>query len=363
MRKTVPAIAIVAFVFAVGAVLAMKPVRHPEPPPSPPPAARSESTVGAVGLVEANTENINVSCAVSGMVTQLYVKAGDHVQKAQKLFSLDDRDLEAELTVKRTALNNARAQLAKLIAEPRPEELPPLEAKVTEAQALAADAEVQVELIEGVTDSRAVRKEDVLRRRRNYEAAKARLAQAEKDLALAKAGAWGPDLEIARTQVAQAEAAVQQDEVNIERLTTRALVEGTILQNKVRLGQYAQCGPLNEPLMILGSVTPFHVRVDVDEHDAWRVREGAPAEGSPRGNGSLSIPLEFVRFEPYVIPKKSLTGDSTERVDTRVLEIIYRVNQRDAPLYVGQQMDVYIETPIAAGALHSPADAGAGREK
>ncbi len=363
MKKSVPLIAALAFVFAVGAVLAMKPVRHPEPPPSPPPSAKFESSVGAVGLVEANTENIDVSCAVSGMVTQLYVKAGDPVQQGQKLFSLDDRDLQADLAVKRTALDNARAQLAKLKAEPRPEELPPLEAKVTEAQALAADAEVQVQLIESVTDSRAVRKEDVLRRRQNYEAAKARLAQAEKDLALTKAGAWGPDLEIARTQVVQAEATVHQNEVNIERLTTRAPIEGNILQNKVRLGQYAQCGPLNEPLMILGSVTPFHVRVDVDEHDAWRVRGGAAAVGSPRGNGSLKIPLEFVRFEPYVIPKKSLTGDSTERVDTRVLEVIYRVKDQNAPLYVGQQMDVYIETPVASSTSrqHSGSTAGGGQ--
>lgn len=361
MKKTVPLLAAVAFIFAVSAVVAMKPARHPEPPPSPPPAANFRSSVGAVGLVEANTENINVSCAVSGMVTRLYVKAGDHVQHGQKLFSLDDRDLQADLAVKRTALNNARAQLAKLIAEPRPEELPPLEAKVTEAQALVADAQVQVALIESVTDNRAVRKEDVLRRRQNYEAAKARLAQAERDLALAKAGAWAPDLEIARAQVAQAEAALHQDEVSIERLTTRALVEGNLLQNKVRLGQYAQCGPLNEPLMILGSVTPFHVRVDVDEHDAWRIQEGARAEGSPRGNGALRIAMQFVRFEPYVIPKKSLTGDSTERVDTRVLQIIYRVKDESAPLYVGQQMDVYIETPIAAVALHRQADSASGR--
>ena len=361
MKKSVPFIAALAFVFAVSAVLAMRPVRHPEPPPSPPPAAKFESSVGAVGLVEANTENIEVSCAVSGMVTQLYVKAGNRVQQGQQLFSLDDRDLRADLAVKRTALENARALLAKLKAEPRPEELPPLEAKVTEAQALVADAEVQVQLIESVTDTRAVKKEDVLRRRQNYEAAKARLAQAEKDLALARAGAWGPDLEIARTQVAQAEAAVRQDQVNIERLTTRAPIDGTILQNKVRLGQYAQCGPLSEPLMILGSVTPYHVRVDVDEHDAWRVRERAAAVGSPRGNGSLKIALEFVRFEPYVIPKKSLTGDSTERVDTRVLQIIYRVKEQDAPLYVGQQMDVYIEAPPAANTVDQHSGPASGR--
>src|SRR5215469_12061757 len=241
MKKPVPLMAAVAFVFAVGAVVAMKPVRREEPPPFTPPTAKFESSIGTVGLVEANTENIDLSCAVSGMVTELHVKAGDRVQPGQKLFSLDDRDLQADLAVKRAALGSARAQLAKLKAEPRPEELPPLEAKVTEARALVADAEVQVHLIESVTDSRAVRKEDVLRRRQNLEAAKARLAQAEKDLALAKAGAWGPDLEIARAQVAQAEAVVHQDEVSIERLTTRALVEGTILQNKVRLGQYAQC--------------------------------------------------------------------------------------------------------------------------
>jgi multidrug efflux pump subunit AcrA (membrane-fusion protein) len=363
MKKTltVPLIAVLVFIVAVGAVLGMKPARRTEPPPSPPPASKFASSVGAVGLIEANTENIDVSCAVSGMVTQLFVKAGDRVQHGQKLFSLDDRDLEADLIVKRAMLNGARTQLAKLRAEPRPEELPPLEAKVTEAQALVADAEVQVQLIESVTDSRAVRKEDVLRRRQNYEAAKARLAQAEKDLALTKAGAWKPDLEIAETQVAQAEAAVHQDEVSIERLTTRAPIEGTILQNKVRLGQYAQCGPLNEPLMILGSVTPFHVRVDVDEHDAGRVRNGGAAVGSPRGNGSLEIPLEFVRFEPYVIPKKSLTGDSTERVDTRVLQVIYRVKDQNAALNVGQQMDVYIQTPSAAIPTRPQSDPAKGR--
>lgn len=363
MKKTMPTFAVITFLFAVLTVIAMKPVRHAEPPLSPPPSTNSLSAVGAVGLVEANTENIDLSCAVSGMVTDLFVKAGDQVQPGQKLFSLDDRDLQADLAVKRVALDHARAQLARLKAEPRAEELPPLEAKVTEATALVADAEVQVHLIESVSDARAVKKEDVLRRRQNYEAAKARLAQAEKDLALMKAGAWAPDLEIARTEVAQAEAAVHQDEVSIERLTTRSPIAGAILQSKVRLGQYAQCGPLSEPLMILGSVSPLHVRVDVDEHDAWRVHSGAPAVASPRGNGSAKIPLEFVRFEPYVIPKKSLTGDSTERVDTRVLQVVYRVKNQDAPLYVGQQMDVYIEAPAAASTLrqHSASAGGGGQ--
>jgi multidrug resistance efflux pump len=237
--------------------------------------------------------------------------------------------------------------LAKLEQEPRAEDLPPTEERVREAQANLADAEVQVRLIESVTDKRAVRDEDVQRRRLAYKAAQARLAEAEAQLGLLKAGAWAPDIAVAKSEVAQAEAQVKMAETNIDRLTMRAPIAGVILQNKVRLGQFAQCGPLSEPLMILGSVTPLHVRVDVDEHDAWRVRGGALAAASPRGNGSIRIPLEFVRFEPYVIPKKSLTGDSTERVDTRVLQVIYRVKGQNASLYVGQQMDVYIKTPDA----------------
>ncbi len=97
------------------------------------------------------------------------------------------------------------------------------------------------------------------------------------------------------------------------------------------------------PLIVLGGVTPLHVRVDVDENDAWRVRADAQATGYLRGNKEINSPLKFVRFEPLVIPKVSLTGDSTERVDTRVLQAIYSFARAGLPVFVGQQMDVYID--------------------
>jgi HlyD family secretion protein len=353
MKRITPLIAVLALIFAVAAVVAMKPVRHAEPPPFVPPTAKFESAVGAVGLVEANTENINLSCAVSGLVTSVYAKAGEHVQPGQKLFSLDDRDLTADLAVKRAALAAAKARLAKLEEEPRAEDIPPAEARVREAQANLGNARVQLELIERVHDRRAVREEDVQTRKYAYKAAQAQLADAQSQLALLKAGAWAPDIAVAKSDVAQVGAQLKAVETNVERLTTRSPIAGVVLQKKVRVGQYAQCGPLSEPLMILGSVNPLDVRVDVDEEDAWRVRAGAPAVGSPRGDGAQKIPLEFVRFEPYVIPKQSLTGDSTERVDTRVLQVIYRVKDQTAPLHVGQQMDVYIQGAVEPRARHN----------
>jgi multidrug resistance efflux pump len=306
-------------------------------------------------LVEPESENVDISCPVSGLVTAVYANAGGQVRAGQKLFSLDDRDLQAELRVKQSALEQAKAKLKKLEEQPRAEDIPPAEAKVREAQANVADAEVQMKLIESVSDRRAVREEDVQRRRIAYQAAQARLNEAQSQLALLKAGAWAPDVAVAKSEVAQGEAQVRQVTTDIERLTTTAPMDGIILQKKVRVGQFAQCGPSSEPLMIMGGGTHLNIRADIDESDAWRVLPNTAAVAYVRGDTKQKIPLEFVRFEPYVVPKKSLTGDSTERVDTRVLQVIYRINASNSGVYVGQQMDVYIESPIAT----KPAPVGA----
>ena len=90
----------------------------------------------------------------------------------------------------------------------------------------------------------------------------------------------------------------------------RAPLAAEVLQVKVRIGEFAPAAATSSPLILLGRSKPLHVRVDVDEHEAWRVREGAPAMGHVRGNAVLKAPLQFVRFEPFVVPKRSLTGDS-----------------------------------------------------
>jgi multidrug resistance efflux pump len=242
------------------------------------------------------------------MVTEVYVKAGDQIMKGQRLFSVDDRDTRAALA----------------------------------AKAAADDASVQVRLIESVTDRRAVREEDIERRRAALAQANARVVEAEKSLSLLKAGAWGPDLQVARISVKQAQAAVEQSQIDLERLTSLAPINGVILQNHVRVGQYASCAGTSEPLMIIGSSGALNLRVDISENDAWRVKEGASGTAYVRGNAALHYPVTFVRTEPYVLPKRSLTGDATERVDTRVLQVIYRFDDVTAHLFVGQQMDLYV---------------------
>jgi HlyD family secretion protein len=337
-----PIIAALILTFSIFAIVKSQPAHATVAPPSPPPTPAKQDSVGAVGLVEASTENIAVSLPVQGMVTQVYVKAGDRVAKGARLFSIDDRDLQAEFALRRSSLAMSQAKLDKVLRSPRPEEIPPAEAKVKEAEEQYQDAEVQLKLIESVRDKRAIRDEDLLRRRIAVKAAAARVDQAKADLALLKAGAWQPDIEIARAEVNEAQRQVERVQADLDRTIVTAPITGEILQCKVRVGEYAQAGQLAQPLILMGATNQLNVRADVDEQDAWRVKKGAAAVASVRGDSSHRYSLHFVRFEPYVIPKKNLTGDSTERVDTRVLQVIFALD-KGAPVYAGQQMDVFID--------------------
>ena len=122
----------------------------------------------------------------------------------------------------------------------------------------------------------------------------------------------------------------------------RALVDGEVLQVNVRPGEFVGAPP-SQALIVLGNVTQLHVRVDIDEYDIPRFVPEAPARATLKGQPDEFFPLKFVRIEPYVVPKKSLTGDNTERVDTRVLQVIYAIDTGGKRLFVGQQLDVFID--------------------
>jgi multidrug resistance efflux pump len=145
--------------------------------------------------------------------------------------------------------------------------------------------------------------------------------------------------------VGLAEAQLKQVETDLGRLTVRALVEGQVLQVNVRPGEPVATQP-GQALIVLGNVKLLHVRIDVDENDIPRLPKNltaAQARAMLRGDPSQQFSLRYVRVEPYVIPKKSLTGDTTERVDTKVLQLIYALVPGQRRVYVGQQLDVYIE--------------------
>lgn len=344
-----PLLAVCGMAFGLWTVKAgAKPV-----PAAPPAAAPADppfgKTIAGAGIVEARTQNIAIGTPVAGIAVEVPAEIGRAMKKGDVLFRIDDRDRRGELLVRRATLAAAEAEVARLSSLPRAEDLPPLEARVAAAETDLADVKRQLEIAESLPDMRAVAVQEWDKRKFAVKAAEARLATARSELAKSKAGAWAPELEIARANVASAKARVEAQEIELERLVVRAPIDGTVLQVNLRVGEFAPSGTTPQPLVLLGDVAVLHVRVDVDENDAWRFRPGAKGVAYVRGNSELATPIEFVRVDPYVVPKRSLTGESTERVDTRVLQVIYRFDPEKLRVYAGQQMDVFLEsTPEAA---------------
>src|SRR4051812_45530741 len=137
----IPLVAAGALTFAVTHVVRSQQAPPPKVPLVEPPRSPFGNTVAAAGLVEARTENIAVGSLVPGVVVEVSAKVGQRVKAGEDLFRLDDRQMRAELKLREANLAGAKAQLAKLLAMPRPEEVPPSEAKVREAQANVADME------------------------------------------------------------------------------------------------------------------------------------------------------------------------------------------------------------------------------
>jgi len=184
------------------------------------------------------------------------------------------------------------------------------QAQYAKAEAQFKDAQDKFNIVASIADKRAVSKDE-----RN---------QIENNLEMARAN-------------------LQEAEANLELHNVRSPVDGVVLSSSVRVGEYAPSGNVSEPLVRVGNLNPMYVRVDIDENDAWRFNPNSKAIAYVRSNNDIKAELQFVRVEPYVRPKKSLTGESSERVDTRVLQVIYEFNPSGMPIYTGQQMDVYIE--------------------
>jgi HlyD family secretion protein len=357
-RYLLPAAAAAALGFAV---LQMAKAQQ-KPPPAAPPVepARSpfKGQLAGAGLVEPETENIAVGTHLPGVVERVLVRVGDTVRSGDPLFRLDDRHLKAELDIREANLANARAALDKLGRMPRPEEVPPSEAKVAEAEANLRDVQKVWDRTKRLAGSSAISDEEFVRKEQAVYVAAAQLKKAKADFDLLKAGAWQPDTDIAAATVKQMVAQANQTRTELDRLTVRAprmrwadrpagsaaddATEFHVLQVNVRPGEFVGT-TAGQALIVLGHVGHLHVRVDIDENDIPRFRPNLPGAAKPRGSVGVEFPLAFVRVEPYVIPKKSLTGANTERVDTRVLQVIYAVETAGKPLYVGQQMDVFLD--------------------
>ncbi len=314
-RQILPVIALIGIVVAAFLIFNGLPDRSTAEPQQQPPKATGAladaARVAGSGLVEPASEIIDIGSAVSGLITDLRVVPGDRVEKGQPLFTVDDRSVRAQLSEANAAIGEARAAIA-------------------EAQTARTTAQQQLALYRGLSDPAAVSRAEVIRAEGEADAAASRLSVAR-----------------ARLNAAQARAGSARTELG--RLTVRAPISGEILAVNIRPGEFvATQGGSTQPFIQMGETNPLHVRIDIDENEAPRVELGAMAIVSPRGAAQNQVKATFVRAEPQVVPKRQLTNSAAERVDVRVLQLIYALPQTDL-FRVGQQVDAFIPARKATG--------------
>ena len=277
-----------------------------EKPPATAPAAAQ--LIAGAGVVEPSSELVAIAPAVPGVIESVAVTVGQKVSQGDVLFTLDSRAPKAELAQREAALLAAQRRLG-------------------EAQVQLDESAASLKLYEAIGDARAMTQEELIRRRFAVQAAQARLGSE-------------------RAAVAQAEAALRAAKTQIELLTVRAPLDATVLRLTARAGQFAPAAQLQEPLLTLGRVDLLHVRVDIDEADLSRLSTGSEALVSPRGDSGNRVNASFVRLEPLVGPKRSLTNSINERVDTRVLQVIYALPLQAQGFYPGQQVDAFVSAGV-----------------
>lgn len=304
-NKILIGIAIFGILLGVGSAFFMKLRIKSEPPAFKPASNPYRSGIYANGIIESaqkNGANVNIYPEVSGTVLKILAHEGQQVKAGEPLLMLDD-------AVQRSTTGSAKASIA--VAE----------ASVANVQAQYAKLKASWNL-----DPRSVSKDA--------------LDTAANAVRSAKA-----NLELARKQYDAANAL-------LGKYTLTARSDGTVLAINTSVGSYISSqGGYNSytggyvPIIVMGnSDNSLQVRCYVDEILIQRLPkpELMSASMSIRGT-TIKIPLTFVRFQPNVTPKIELSSQRTERVDVRVLPLIFSfAKPQNVTLYPGQLVDIYI---------------------
>ena len=330
--------------------------RKPQPPVFKPVSNPYESAIYANGMVESDQpsgENINIFPEVSGPITKVLVHEGQQVKAGTPLFAIDDSVQRATTAQLKLQSEAALSLLNELKAEPRPETLTIAAAQVELAKTslkLARD-QYDKDRTSYEVDSKSVSQDVLDTAGDTVNQTTAALEVALKQFDLTKAGAWSYDVTNQAKQYEALDQSYQAANALLTKYAVVAPVDGVVLAVNATLGGYVSSQgnydsytELFDPLVIMGGPQDYmDVRCFVDEILVSRLPTAWHIEAQMQITGTdIKVPLEFVRVQPYISPKIELSNEKQEQVDLRVLPVIFRFEKRDAPVYPGQMVDVFI---------------------
>lgn len=331
--------------------------QKPQSPAFTPASNPYAKGIYANGIIESyqnSGENINIFPEVPGVITQIMVAEGQTVRKGTPLLMMDDSVQRATAEQQKSQAEAAQTLLEQLKAQPRKENLEVAKAQRELAIASLKTTQDQLDKQKRSYElyPKSVSKNDLDNAENAVKVAKANLEVAQKQYELTKAGAWVYDIKNQERQYDALSKAATASNALLAKYVIKAPSDGVILSINAAIGSYISAQGTydtytqgSNPVLVMGDAQNYMgVRCYIDEILIQRLPRSSEmkAEMFIRGT-DLRIPLHYVRVQPYVSPKIQLSNQRTERVDVRVLPVIFRFEKpKNANVYPGQLVDVYI---------------------
>lgn len=287
--------------------------------------ATSQAEGGVVaagpGRVEAASEEVRVSAQVGGRLQRVLVEENDHVTAGQVLAVIDNAEYRARVASAAATLRLREAEGRKVHNGARAQERRDAEAAVREAEAVVDNATTDVARRRDLARDAVISRAEMDNAEQAFKVARAKLDSARERLSLVDAGAREEDHARADAEIALAHAALDEARAQLEKTFVRAPIDGIVLRRHRRAGETVST-QFDSPVVTIADRSRVRVRVDVDEVDVARLREGQLAYVTADAFGTRRFSGRVMRVGQVLGRKNIRTDEPTERVDTKVLETL-----------------------------------------
>ena len=287
-------------------------------------AKPGSSKIICVGRIEPVNGEVELSAQMSGTLTAVLVKEGDWVTNGTVLAEVDARREKA-------AVDLAVAKLARVKAGNGKEEIAAAEANREAVAAELAFAESEYQRATKLRKELVFAEDELDKRRQRAATLRKQVASADKQVEALKRGPLPEDVALAEAEAGAARTVY-------ELRLVRAVSDGSVLQLYRHAGDVVS---VNFPTAILrmANTRRLRARVEVNEQDVYRIKEGIEGEFTTFGASKAGGRLVVKTILPSFAPRRLFEPDSTARMDTRTLQVLGEVIG-DALVFSGQRVTV-----------------------
>lgn len=308
--------------------------------------------VVAPGLVEPERDPVALGFETSGRVAEVLVDEGDGIEAGALLARLDNRLARARVAAAEAALAAARARRDMALAGSRAAEVHAAESDLEAARAHARDRELARTRAERLASSGAIGQAEADGAVQASAAATAAAEAAGARRDLVTQGERSEQKRFAQANVAAAEADLEQARALLAQTELRAPARGVVLRRMIEVGEQVTTTPPKVALT-LADLDCTHVRAEIDEGDVGRVRVGQAGWVTAEAYGQRRLAGRVVSLQRELGRKAVRLDDPHARADTRVLEVVFALDQPQA-LPLGLRMDVHLDTLERGQVLKAP---------